>query len=67
MHLNVEVIVKKLKSISKSYSKKIKFDEYYNCLFGRKYQQQCANYNIRSLNHEMYFQEQKKINIISLR
>ena len=43
----------KLKGISKSQSKNIKFDEYYNCLFGRKYQQECDKYIIRSINHEM--------------
>ena len=31
----------KLKSISKSYSKNFKFDEYKNCLDGEKYQEQC--------------------------
>ena len=46
----------KLKGISKSQSKNIKFEEYYNCLFGRKYQQECNNYIIRSINHEMYLQ-----------
>ena len=34
----------KLKGISKSYSRKIKFDEYYNCLLGREYLQECDNY-----------------------
>ena len=29
---------------SKSQSKNIKFEEYYNCLFGGKYQQDCDNY-----------------------
>ena len=41
MHLKVEMIVKKLKGLSKSQSKNSKFDEYYNCLFGRKFQQEC--------------------------
>ena len=31
-------IKNKLKGISKSQSKIIKFEEYYNCLFGGKYQ-----------------------------
>ena len=44
----------KLKGISKSYSKNIKFEDYYNCLFGGKYQQECDNYILRSLNHKMY-------------
>ena len=46
----------KLKGISKSQSKHIKFEEYYNCLFGGKYQQECDNYIIRSINHEMDLQ-----------
>ena len=50
----------KLKGISKSLSKNFKFEEYYNCLFGRKYQQQCDNYIIRSINQEMYLQRVKK-------
>ena len=50
----------KLKGISKSQSKNIKFEEYYNCLFGREYQQECDNYIIRSINHEMVLQKVKK-------
>ena len=50
----------KLKGISKSQSKNIKFEEYYNCLFGRKYQKECDNYNIRSINHDMVLQKVKK-------
>ena len=50
----------KLKGISKSQSKNIKFEELYNCLFGKKYQQECDNYIIRSINHEMYLQRVKK-------
>ena len=50
----------KLKGISKSQSMNIKFEEYYNCLFGREYQQECNNYNIRSINHELVLQEVKK-------
>ena len=49
----------KLKGISRSQSKKIKFEEYYNCLFGGEYQQECNNYIIGSINHEMYIQEIK--------
>ena len=49
----------KLKDISKSQSRSIKFEEYYICLFGGKYQQECENYLIRSLNHEMYLQRVK--------
>ena len=50
----------KLKCISKSQSKHIKFDEYKNCLFGGEYQKECDNYIIRSLNHEMILQKVKK-------
>ena len=50
----------KLKGISKSYSKKIKFEEYYNCLFGGEYQKECDNYILRSVNHDMYLQRVKK-------
>ena len=50
----------KIKGISKSQSKHIKFEEYYNCLFGGEYQKQCDNHIIRSLNHEMYLQKVKK-------
>ena len=48
-----------IKGISKSQSKHIKFEEYYNCLFGGEYQRECNNYNIRSINHEMLLQEVK--------
>ena len=50
----------KIKGISKSQSKHIKFEEYYNCLFGKEYQKECKNYIIRSSNHEMVLQEVKK-------
>ena len=50
----------KIKGISKSQSKHIKFEEYYNSLFGREYQRECNNYIIRSINHEMVLQEIKK-------
>ena len=50
----------KLKGISKSYSKNIKFVEYYNCLFGREYQQECDNYILRSINHDMILQKVRK-------
>ena len=49
-----------LKGISKSQSKKIKFEEYYNCLFGKNYQQECDKYIIRSIIHGMYLQRAKK-------
>ena len=50
----------KIKGISKSQSKHIKFEEYYNCLFGKEYQKECDNYIIRSINHEMVLQKVKK-------
>ena len=50
----------KLKGISKFYSRNIKFEEYYNCLFGREYQYECDNYILRSINHEMVLQKVKK-------
>ena len=57
----------KLKGISKSQSKNIKFEEYKKCLDGEDYQQECDNYNIRSFNHEMVLQKVKKINVICFR
>ena len=50
----------KIKGISKSQSKHIKFEEYYNCLIGGEYQRECNNYFIRSIIHEMVLQEIKK-------
>ena len=50
----------KIKGISKSQSKHNKVEEYYNCLFGKKYQKECNDYIIRSINHEMILQEVKK-------
>ena len=50
----------KLKGISKSYSRNIKFDEYKKCLDGEEYQRECDNYIIRSINHEMVLQKVKK-------
>ena len=50
----------KLKGISKSQSKHNYFEEYYNFLIGGEYQNECDNYNVRSINHEMYFQNVKK-------
>ena len=46
----------KLKGISKSYSKNIKFDESKKCLDSEEYQLECDNYILRSINHEMYLQ-----------
>ena len=50
----------KLKGVSNTQSKNIKFEEYYNCLIGGEYQKECNNYIIRSINHEMVLQEVKK-------
>ena len=58
---------KKLKGISKSQSKHIKFEEHYNFLFGGKYKKEYNNNILRSINHEMHLQEIKKINIIFIR
>ena len=50
----------KLKGISKSQSRGIKFEEYYNCLFGGEYRKNCDNYLIRAVNHQMYLQKVEK-------
>ena len=50
----------KIKGISKSQSKHIKFEDYYNCLFGGEYQKECNNYIIRSINHAMLLQKVTK-------
>ena len=50
----------KLKGISKSYSKNIKFYEYKKCLDGENYQEECDNYILRSINHDMILQKVKK-------
>ena len=47
---------KKLKGVSKSHSKNIKFDEYKKRLDGGEYQKECDIYIIRSLNQDMYLQ-----------
>ena len=53
----------KLKGISKSQSKNIKFEEFKKCLDGDEYQQECDNYITRSINHEMVLQKVKKSTI----
>ena len=53
-------IKNKLKGISKSQSKHIKFEEYKKCLDGGGYQKECDNCLLRSINYEMYLQEVKK-------
>ena len=50
----------KIKGISKSQSKHIKFEDYKNCLDGEEYQRECINYILRSIHHEMHLQEIKK-------
>ena len=55
----------KLKGICKSQVKDIKFEDYYNCLFGNRYQKECDKYLIRSLNHEMFLQKVTKLSLSS--
>ena len=50
----------KLKGISKSQSKNIKFEEYKKSLDGEEYQREGINYIIKSINHQMVLQEVKK-------
>ena len=50
----------KLKGMSKFQSKNIKFEEYKKCLDGEEYQQECDNYIIRSIDHEMVLQKVRK-------
>ena len=58
----------KLKGVSKSQPKHIKFEKKTKkCLDGEEYQRDCNNYILRSINHEMHLQELKKINIIYFR
>ena len=53
----------KLKGISKSQTKNIRFEEYCNCLFGGDYQKECDNFVIRSLNHDIFLQKVTKISL----
>ena len=57
----------KLKGLSKTQSKHIKFEEYKTCLDGGEYQKGNNNYILRSINHEMVLQETRKINNIFFR
>ena len=50
----------KLKCISKSQSKNIKFEEYKKCLNGENFENECVNYILKSNKHDMYMQEIKK-------
>ena len=57
----------KLKGFSKSQSKNFKFEEFKKSLDGEEYQQECDNYIIRSINHEMVLQKVKKNYTIFIR
>ena len=50
----------KLKGISKSQSKNIKFEEYKICLDGEELENECINCILKSINHDMYMQGIKK-------
>ena len=50
----------KLKGISKSQSKNIKFEEYKICLDGEEFENECVNYILKSSDHNMYMQGIKK-------
>ena len=50
----------KLKGVSKSQSKIIRFKEYKKSLDGENFQSECNNYVFRSINHEMHLQKIKK-------
>ena len=59
-YINTYPQTNKWKGVSKSQSKNIKFEENKKCLDGQDYQQECDNYIIRSINHEMVLQKVKK-------
>ena len=50
----------KSEGICNSQSKNGKFNDCKKCLDGEKYQKEFDNYNLRSLNHELYLQLVKK-------
>ena len=56
----------KLKGVSKSQSKHIKFEEYKKSLDRKKYQKKCDVYILRSLNYEMYLQKVRKSDLFPL-
>ena len=65
MHLNVVIIVKIiLKSFSKSQRKNFKLEDYKKCLEGETYQEECENYILRSVNHEMYLPKVKNLHYL---
>ena len=50
----------RLKGISKAQSKNIKLEEYKICLDGEELENECINYILRSIIHDMYMQGIKK-------
>ena len=50
----------KLKGVSKSQSKHIKFDEYTKCLDGKENQRECDNYLLRLIKKKINLQKLKK-------
>ena len=46
----------RLKGNSKAQSKDIKFEEYKICLDGEELENECNNYILKSINHDMYMQ-----------
>ena len=50
----------KLKGISKTQSKNIKFEQYKICLDGEELENECVNYILKASNHDMYMQGIKK-------
>ena len=50
----------KLRGISESQSKIVKFEEYYNYLFGGELKKECDKHIIRSIIHEMFLQKVHK-------
>ena len=50
----------KIKGISQSQSKNIKFEDYKKGFDGMEYQRECSICIIRSINHQMHLQEIKK-------
>ena len=57
---NKEEDKNKLKGISKTQSKNIKFEQYKICLDGEELENECVNCILKSSNHDMYMQGIKK-------
>ena len=53
----------KTKRFSKLYSKNIIFEENKKCLDSKKNNEECDNFLLRSVNHDMYLQQIKKISL----